>query len=338
MEAGRKDQISRMRIILYGIGKRYLQLFDDDRFEMWLKNRVEIIGFADGDNAVWGKEIFYEERIYKIKGIESFCRKEYESILITSKKNFESIKAELVTKGYESKNILIIDRFIELYLDEIYNIKYFNKKTGIEIGGPSELFTGIYSKCTRCDGVNFSIHTVWCENIDNEYKYKDMVMGNMFIADATDMSRIEDEKYDFVLSSNNLEHIANPIKALKEFVRLVKWGGVVLIIVPMKEKTFDHDREYTTFNHLLEDYLNDVREDDLTHLSEIIEKHDYDMNISCGGKEKFIERAKKNVENRCLHHHVFAENGLKEMFKFVGLKVLNFTGLWNNWLIMGQKQ
>ena len=59
MEAGRKDQISRMRIILYGIGKRYLQLFDDDRFEMWLKNRVEIIGFADGDNAVWGKEIFY---------------------------------------------------------------------------------------------------------------------------------------------------------------------------------------------------------------------------------------------------------------------------------------
>lgn len=115
-------------------------------------------------------------------------------------------------------------------------------------------------------------------------------------------------------------------------------GGVVLIIVPMKEKTFDHDREYTTFNHLLEDYLNDVREDDLTHLSEIIEKHDYDMNISCGGKEKFIERAKKNVENRCLHHHVFAENGLKEMFKFVGLKVLNFTGLWNNWLIMGQKQ
>lgn len=111
-----------------------------------------------------------------------------------------------------------------------------------------------------------------------------------------------------------------------------------LILVPMKEKCFDHNREYTTFEHILEDYRNDVTEDDLSHLPEIMEKHDYSMDAACGGKEKFMERAMKNMENKCLHHHVFEENCLKKAFEFAGLRVTGFSSILDNWLIFGEKE
>ena len=143
----------------------------------------------------------------------------------------------------------------------------------------------------------------------------------------------KDKKYDFVLSSNNLEHIANPLKALKEFSRIVKPDGTILVLVPEKTETFDHNRDYTTFEHLLEDYKSDTGEDDLSHLPDIIEKHDYSLDPECGGKQKFIERAKKNLENRCLHHHVFEEETLRKSYKFAGIKVTHVKRIMGNWRI-----
>lgn len=40
------------------------------------------------------------------------------------------------------------------------------------------------------------------------------------------------------------------------------------------------------------------------------------MDIACGGKDKFIEQAQKNFENRCLHHHVFNEQCLRKSLEF----------------------
>ena len=57
-----------------------------------------------------------------------------------------------------------------------------------------------------------------------------------------------------------------------------------------------------------------------------------------GGKEKFIERAMKNIDNRCLHHHVFDEKCLKKSFEYAGLKVLDFREAENNWLIIGERK
>ena len=75
----------------------------------------------------------------------------------------------------------------------------------------------------------------------------------------------------------------------------------------------------------------------LSHLDEIIEKHDYAMDPECGGKKKFIERARKNFENRCLHHHVFDEECLKMALTFSGLKVRDFGDVRGNWFIVGEK-
>ena len=319
-----------MKAIIYGIGEKCREVCRE--FD---KNKIEVAGFADGNSNVIGSKIRYKNDIYKVESIDQFEKVEYDKILVTTKKYYEEIQKQLIEKGYDKGKIILIDK---VFADNMFHIQYFENKTGIEIGGPTELFSYIYDECKACDGVDFCSNTVWRTLDTNEFRYADKLLGKNFIMEATDMRQIEDESYDFVLSSNNLEHIANPLKALREFSRVIKKGGAVLVLVPMKDRCFDHNRSYTTFEHLKEDFFNGIGESDLTHLDEIIEKHDYDMDVACGGKDKFVERAKKNAENRCLHHHVFDEKTLRNAFEFAELDIVDFSEIQNNWLILGQRR
>jgi len=49
---------------------------------------------------------------------------------------------------------------------------------------------------------------------------------------ATDLSKYEDESMDYVFSSHCLEHADDPEKALEEFYRVLKPGGVTFIYLP----------------------------------------------------------------------------------------------------------
>lgn len=328
-----------MKTIIYGIGKEYKNIFHNKILVDSIigRNGFEVIGFSDGNKDIWGDELIYNGQEFIVRNINEFQRERADCILITTHKYFNEIKTELLVKGYREEQILSVDKFYRIHVEQLLCMKELEGKIGIEIGGPTELFDGIYSRCMNCDNVNFSLDTVWGKNEINNFLFEGTYLGKMLVMDATDMSGIEDGKYEFVLSSNNIEHIANPLKALKEFSRIVKSGGLVEVIVPRKDDTFDHNREYTAFEHLWEDYVNDVGEEDLTHLQEIIEQHDYDMDIECKGKSNFIERAKKNYKNRCLHQHVFDEKCLRKSFEFAGLEIKKFGSLIGNWCIVGVK-
>uniref|UniRef100_A0A915EAN1 Methyltransferase type 11 domain-containing protein n=1 Tax=Ditylenchus dipsaci TaxID=166011 RepID=A0A915EAN1_9BILA len=56
---------------------------------------------------------------------------------------------------------------------------------------------------------------------------------------------------DFVLSSHVIEHFYDPVKTIKEWLRVVKPGGYVFIVVPHKERTFDRERNRTTLAELI---------------------------------------------------------------------------------------
>ena len=152
----------------------------------------------------------------------------------------------------------------------------------------------IYKKAYSVDTVNFSTKTVWEKNIHegNNFNYFRNKMGYQYILEATDLLTIEDCVYDFVLGSHCLEHIANPIKAIFEWKRVLKPGGVIVLILPEKSFTFDHRRQITSFDHLLEDFNTKVDESDLTHLDEILDLHDRSIDIESGTKKEFKDRDK----------------------------------------------
>lgn len=204
---------------------------------------------------------------------------------------------------------------------------YFVNKKGIEIGGPTKLFSEnflpIYEVSKLIDGCNFSNQNVWSSNLSKQYTYYQNKKGNQYIAEGSELSEIAEETYDFVLSSHNLEHIANPLKALREWLRILKQGGCIFLILPDKKYTFDRKREITTLKHIIEDYNNMTQENDTTHLQEILLLHDLSFDpYAMYNYESFKNRCERNYEFRCLHHHVFNQNLLTEVFNFLDIEIL----------------
>ena len=208
--------------------------------------------------------------------------------------------------------------------------KLLLKKSGFEIGGPSSLFGNsglfpVYRIAKSVDNCNFSSQTVWEGQIKWGYTFKylkNRSCGRQYILDAIELNEIESGKYDFVLSSHVIEHIANPIKALSEWIRVLKNEGILIVVIPHKDGTFDHKRNITTLDHIINDYNNDTPENDLTHLNEILELHDIKKDQGISSLEQFKIRSARNFENRCLHHHVFDTLSAAKLIDYMKLKIL----------------
>jgi len=211
------------------------------------------------------------------------------------------------------------------------DLPMFGGLRGVEIGGPSpwvfgpESFLPVYPCVGELDNVNFAQTTVWERSMHagNTFRFDPRKRpGMQYITDATDLSPIASDVYDFLLSSHTLEHVANPIKALSEWIRVVKTDGLFLIVLPEKHFTFDRYRPTTPLEHMIEDFRAGRGEDDLTHMDESVRLHDYSMTPEIPDPVVFKARSLKNVENRCLHHHTFTQKSTKELLDYVGLEII----------------
>lgn len=177
------------------------------------------------------------------------------------------------------------------------------------------------------DGANFSADTIWEGRIKagENFNYYDNKSGRQYIAETTDLREIATARYDFLLSSNCLEHLANPIKGLAERKRVIKVDGGLVLVLLNKTSNFDRRRPITKFEHLLDDFISGVGKDDLTHPDEILALHDLPMDPPAGDLEHFRERSLKNFQNRTLHHHVFDIQLITQMLDYVGFEILDMT-------------
>ncbi len=203
------------------------------------------------------------------------------------------------------------------------------QKAGLEIGGPSHTFQDggilpLYRHIKTLDNCVFSQETLWegkrVEGLTFSFQPR-KANGFNFIREATDLHGIPDRRYDFVLSSHSLEHTANPIRALREWMRVVTPGGAVIVILPDYRHTFDHRRSPTLLEHMLDDYHNGRDERDLTHFDEILDRHDLARDPAAGSLNQFRQRSLQNFENRCMHHHVFDECNSRRLLEAAGLTV-----------------
>jgi SAM-dependent methyltransferase len=202
--------------------------------------------------------------------------------------------------------------------------------TGLELGGPSRVFSAgkilpLYPCIQRLDNVNFSSQTAWEAGLreGGDFRFApNKQPGRQFLREATALAGITDASYDFVLSCHCLEHCANPLAALREWRRIAREGGHLLLILPNPRHTFDHRRPTTTLSHLREDFRRQTGEDDLTHLPEILAQHDLALDPPAGSPEQFRNRAMLNAQNRCLHHHVFDLALMRAMLAETGWDVL----------------
>lgn len=217
-------------------------------------------------------------------------------------------------------------------------------KHGLEIGGPSGFFRvdgqlPVYGRAASMDNCNFATATMWEGTIaTTEFAIEGRTLGRQFIAEATLVDQSAPRPpYDFIVSSNCIEHIANPLKAFRAMAEILAPGGSLIAVLPRKQTNFDRRRRTTRFSHLLDDFTNDVGEDDATHAAEFIERFDISLAHFIPSHEAFVEMIRDNHKIRYMHHHVFDLQLLRACAAFAGLDTVDARSAGTDYVILARK-
>lgn len=74
------------------------------------------------------------------------------------------------------------------------------------------------------------------------------------IDDGEKLAGVVTGSQDFVIANHFLEHCEDPVRAIENFLRVVRDGGMIYLAVPDKRYTFDNRRAITPLEHVLADY------------------------------------------------------------------------------------
>jgi SAM-dependent methyltransferase len=121
--------------------------------------------------------------------------------------------------------------------------RYLGGLTGIEIGGAAHNDYGL-------DALNVDRFG----EMDTIYKQEEWRLSGRkrpvdVVAPGDDLP-FADGAFDFVFASHVIEHLADPIRALQEWIRVAR--KYVVLVVPHRDRTFDRGRELTTTAELLD--------------------------------------------------------------------------------------
>jgi predicted SAM-dependent methyltransferase len=114
------------------------------------------------------------------------------------------------------------------------------------------------------------------------------------------LATFADESLDFVIANHLLEHVEDPIEALRNFLRVLRPGGIVFLTLPDARHTFDRERSRTTVEHLLRDHREGPQVSRREHLEEIA------RTVDCVPEDQVAQRADEIAADPQRHHfHVW---------------------------------
>ncbi|MHC4861199.1 MAG: hypothetical protein ACYTDY_14040 [Planctomycetota bacterium] len=121
--------------------------------------------------------------------------------------------------------------------------------------------------------------------------------------------------------------VANTIEVLIEWKRVVKPGGVVFLVLPHADRTFDKGRPKTTLRHHIDDFESGVDYGDETHLPEwestVLNSsvpHRWTANPEARDPDGSLNR-EWMIANGKVHYHVWTQNEVIALLAHVGFGV-----------------
>lgn len=158
--------------------------------------------------------------------------------------------------------------------------------------------------------------------VDKFREYANTPCKADYPGEATDLPFF-DASLDFVASSHVLEHVANPVNALIEWQRVLKPGGYVYLVLPDRRYTFDRNRELTSPQHMIEDYIAKVDDTDSTHIDDFVFGIDWTEITPGLSEDELAIQRKANAG----YHRDQSSQGLEINIHFHVFEPENFTGL-----------
>jgi 2-polyprenyl-3-methyl-5-hydroxy-6-metoxy-1,4-benzoquinol methylase len=132
------------------------------------------------------------------------------------------------------------------------------------------------------------------------------------VADLNDgLPGLPDQSEDFVIASHIIEHLADPLLCLDEIHRVLRPGGVAMILLPDRRWTVDACRPPTPLAHIVEDRARELRAVDDDHLDEFLALSGEDV-IPSESPEKRAEHHRL----RSFHVHCWTETEFARVLAF----------------------
>jgi SAM-dependent methyltransferase len=119
--------------------------------------------------------------------------------------------------------------------------------------------------------------------------------------DRDRLGAVADASVDFVIASHVLEHLADPLGMIDETHRVLRDGGVLLILLPDRRATFDAARPPTSLDHLVAEHAAGVTEVSDEHIIEFVAATEPDRGPLTPGEIDLHRR-------RSIHVHCWAED------------------------------
>lgn len=132
------------------------------------------------------------------------------------------------------------------------------------------------------------------------------------LAEATQLP-VRPASLDFIVASHVLEHLPDPLLALRTWYDALASGGALLIKVPDKRYTFDAPRSRTPLCHLIEEHEHPERFDARAHYADWVQ-HIGGRSPSAPGFEQEVRNLMD--QSYSIHFHVWIDQDLREIVDF----------------------
>jgi SAM-dependent methyltransferase len=155
------------------------------------------------------------------------------------------------------------------------------------------------------------------EALQKKYPHVAAAIGDVDILDdAETLTAVGDASFDFLVAGHVIEHMRYPMRSLRDWLRVVRPGGLVYLIVPDKRRTFDRHRVRTTLEHHILDYLQPSAERDLEHYL------DYARYVYHHEQDQAIETARRlSQEDESIHVHTFIPEDIVAIVRWMSSHV-----------------
>lgn len=90
--------------------------------------------------------------------------------------------------------------------------------------------------------------------------------------DTERLSAFDDRSQDYVVASHIIEHVADPLGILCDMNRVLRPGGLLVLLLPDRHRTFDRERDPTPLSHLIDEHARGVTQVDDDHIAEFLTK------------------------------------------------------------------
>jgi SAM-dependent methyltransferase len=131
--------------------------------------------------------------------------------------------------------------------------------------------------------------------------------------DAQTLNGVPTGKFDFVISAHVIEHLPDALGAINSALRVLKRGGLFMLILPDKRYTFDHRRPITPLSHLIAD-ARDGGAGTILEAYREFGQYVHDWGADAPPEKVLTEKAQEWARTKAdIHFHTWDADSFREM-------------------------